>query len=192
VQNLERMRTFYKTYSISETLSPKSIKSSTLSRKLGKRQTVSAEFILSRSHYVFLMRLEEKERVFYEIESTKNNRSLRELKRQFNSALYERIALSKNTADTISTYHEPQNPIDIIKDPYVLEFLGLKENTTYSESDIEQAIINRIEHFLLELGKGFAFIGRQERFTFDEKHFFVDLVFYNRLLKCFVIIDLKI
>ena len=175
-QNLERMRSFYKTYS--------------------KSSTLSSKFTLSWSHYVLLMRLDEQERNFYEIEASKNNWSLRELKRQFDSALYDRIALSTNKkgvlADNLKKYHSPQNPEDIVKDPYVLEFLGLKEHHEYSENEMEQAIIDKLEHFLLELWKWFAFIWRQQRFTFDEKHFFVDLVFYNRLLKCFVIIDLKI
>ncbi|MCK5510493.1 DUF1016 family protein [Candidatus Parcubacteria bacterium] len=182
VQNLERMRLFYNIYS----------KSSTVSGILKKDQ----KFTLSWSHYIFLLKLDEKERNFYEVESDQNHWSLRELKRQFDSGLFERIFLSDNKknvlTDNIAKYHSPQNPQDIVKDPYVLEFLGIESKSQYSESDLEQAIINKLEHFLLELGKGFAFIGRQLRFTFDEEHFFVDLVFYNRLLKCFVLIDLKI
>ena len=94
--------------------------------------------------------------------------------------------------DSLQKYHKPESSVDIIKDPLVLEFLGLEEQVKYLESALETAIISKIEHFLLEIGKGFAFIGRQQRFTFEEEHFFVDLVFYNRLLKCFVLVDLKI
>jgi len=141
------------------------------------------------------MRLPEAERKFYEIEAVKQNWSLRELERQFNSSLYERLALSRDkhrVKELSQKGHILTTPQDAIKEPYVLEFLGLKEESAYSESDLESAIINRIEHFMLELGKGFLFSGRQVRLTFNEDHFFVDLVFYNRLLKCFVLIDLKI
>jgi len=175
VDNLENMRKFYLTY--------------------GKSETVSRKFDLSWSHYVFLMRLNERERTFYELESIENGWSLRELKRQFDTALFDRLRLSKDKEGVKALNTKGQiitKPQDAVKDPYILEFLGLKEDASYSESELEQAIIDKIEHFLLELGKGFAFIGRQKRFTFDEQHFFVDLVFYNRLLKCFVLIDLKI
>ena len=177
VTNLQQMRAFYLAYQ--------------------KQQTPSVKFTLSWSHYLKLMRISRpEERQFYEIESSKNNWSFRELERQFDSALYERIVLSRDKkgvlADNLQKYHTPQKPEDVVKDPYILEFLGLKEEYHYSETELEQAIIDKIEHFLLELGKGFTFVGRQQRFTFDEEHFFVDLVFYNRLLKCFVLIDLKI
>ncbi len=199
ITNLERMRLFYKQYSKSATLSP-ILKNQTFLLKTSlKSQEIkisSTNFTLSWSHYVFLMRLKEQERNFYKQESLINNWSLRELKRQFNSSLFERIVLSTDKKevlkDNLKKYHLPQKSQDIIKDPYILEFLGLNESKKYSENELEQAIIDKLEHFLLELGKGFAFIGRQKRFTFDEKHFFVDLVFYNRLLKCFIIIDLKI
>lgn len=185
LRNIETMRKFYLTYQ----------KTQTLSAELEKGQISSAKFTLSWSHYVFLIRLDARERNFYEIEATQNNWSLRELKRQFNTALFDRLRLSKDK-DWIKALNEKgqiiTKPHDAVKDPYILEFLGLKEDASYSESELEQAIIDKIEHFLLELGKGFAFIGRQKRFTFDEQHFFVDLVFYNRLLKCFVLIDLKI
>lgn len=174
--NLKQMRQFYLAYSIS--------------------QTVSDEFNLSWSHYLKLMRIDNKdERNFYEIESIKNNWSLRELQRQFDSALYERLVLSRDKKAVKELSEKGQvieNPKDTIKDPYVLEFIGLPENSKYSETKLEQKIIDKLEHFLLELGKGYAFIGRQVRFTFDEKHFRVDLVFYNRLLQSFVLIDLKI
>lgn len=175
-RNLEQMRTFYLRYSIS--------------------QTVSAEFKLSWSHYLILMRIEDiGTRNFYEIEAIQNNWSLRELKRQVNSSLYERLVLSKDKEKVKELAVKGQiieKPQDIIKDPYILEFLGLDEKSDYSENKLETEIINKLEMFLLELGKGFTFVGRQVRFTFDERHFRVDLVFYNRLLKCFVLIDLKI
>jgi len=135
------------------------------------------------------------ERSFYEIEAANSGWSLRELKRQFNSGLYERLALSRDQDGVRKLAAEGQiisRPEDLLKEPYVLEFLGLDEKARYSESDLETAIIDRLEHFLLELGKGFLFEARQKRFTFDEEHFFVDLVFYNRLLRCYVLIDLKI
>jgi predicted nuclease of restriction endonuclease-like (RecB) superfamily len=135
------------------------------------------------------------ERSFYEIECATNNWSLKELQRQYDSALYERLALSRDKEDIKLLARRGQiieKPTDILKDPYVLEFLDLPEQQRYSESDLEQALIDKLEHFLLELGKGFTFVGRQVRFTFDEKHFKVDLVFFNRLLRCFVLIDLKI
>jgi predicted nuclease of restriction endonuclease-like (RecB) superfamily len=142
------------------------------------------------------MRIENpEERNFYEIESSQNNWSLRELKRQFDSALYERLSLSKDKEKVKSLAVQGQiieNPCDIVKDPYVLEFLGLPEKAYYSESELESRLIEKLENFLLELGKGYTFVGRQVRLSFDEKHFFVDLVFYNRLLQCFVLIDLKI
>ena len=175
-RNLEQMRTFYVRYSIP--------------------QTLSAEFKVSWSHYLILMRIENiSTRNFYEIEAIQNNWSLRELKRQVNSALYERLVLSKDKEKVKELAVKGQiieKPEDIIKDPYILEFLGLDEKSDYSENKLETEIIDKLEMFLLELGKGFTFVGRQVRFTFDERHFRVDLVFYNRLLKCFVLIDLKI
>jgi len=175
-RNLEQMRRFYLIYS--------------------KTQTPSAEFNLSWSHYLKLMRIDnEDERKYYEIEAYSNNWSLRELQRQFDSALYERLVLSRDKKAVKELSEKGQiieNPRDTIKDPYILEFIGIPENSQYSETELEQKIIDKLEHFLLELGKGYAFIGRQVRFTFDEKHFRVDLVFYNRLLQCFVLIDLKI
>ena len=135
------------------------------------------------------------ERKFYEIESFKNNWSLRELQRQYDSALYSRLALSKNKEEILQLSEKGQileKPKDLIKDPYVLEFLGLPEKANYSENDLESGLIDKLEHFLLELGTGFTFVARQNRITFDEKHFKIDLVFYNRILKCFVLIDLKI
>jgi len=174
--NLKQMRTFYLTYS--------------------KGQTVSDEFKLSWSHYLMLMRIDNvEERKFYEIETAENSWSLRELQRQFDTALYERLALSRNKNEVKKLSEKGltiEKAQDSLKDPYVLEFLGLPEETKYSETELEQKLIDKLEHFLLELGKGYTFVGRQVRFTFDDKHFRVDLVFYNRLLQCFVLIDLKI
>ncbi len=118
-----------------------------------------------------------------------------ELKRQYNSSLYERLALSRDKKKVRELSKKGQiisQPSDLIKQPYVLEFLGLDEKTAYAETDLESAIIDKLEHFLLEMGKGFLFEARQKRFTYDGDHFYVDLVFYNRLLRCYVLIDLKI
>lgn len=176
VTNLKQIRTFYLTYS--------------------KSQTVSDLFNLSWSHYLILMRIDNlEERRFYELESTENNWSIRELKRQFDSALYERLSLSRNKSEVRKLSEKGQiieRAQDTLKDPYILEFLGLPEEKSYSESEFEQRLIDKLENFLLELGKGYTFVGRQVRFTFDEKHFHIDLVFYNRILQCFVLIDLKI
>ncbi len=153
-------------------------------------------FTLSWTHYVLLLTVKDPdERSFYEIEATSEGWSVPELKRQVAACLYERLALSRSKTAVRKLAHEGQivtRPGDVLKEPYVLEFLGLDEKTKYSESDLETAIINRLEHFLLELGKGFLFEARQKRFTFDEDHFYVDLVFYNRLLRCYVLIDLKL
>ena len=176
VDNLENMRRFYLAFQ--------------------KSETVSRKFELSWSHYIFLTRIENiDERNFYEIESIENSWSLRELKRQFDSGLFERLKLSsdKQKVKELSLNGQViQIAQDLIKDPYILEFVGLPELSSYSESELEQKLIDKLEHFLLELGKGFTFVARQKRITIDEKHFKVDLVFYNRLLKSFVVIDLKI
>lgn len=162
-----------------------------------KVQTVSAQsFPLSWSHYVRLISItNSSERSFYEIEAIQNQWSVRELNRQFDSSLFERLALSKNKKSVKKLATKGQiieKPQDLFKESYILEFLGLSERNNYSESDLETAIINNLEHFLLELGKGFTFVARQKRITSGVKHFYIDLVFYNRLLKCFVLIDLKI
>ena len=136
-----------------------------------------------------------KKEVFYEIESEKYNWSVRELKRQYDSALYTRLVLSRDKEGVLKLSTEGQiieSPKDLIKDPYILQFLGLPELHHYSESDLEEEIISKLENFLLELGHGFTFVARQDRITFDDKHFRIDLVFYNRVLRCFVLIDLKI
>lgn len=156
---------------------------------------VEPVFTLSWSHYLILMRIENPDaRSFYEIECSQQQWSVRQLSRQVGSSLYERLALSRNKDEVMRLAHEGQTiekPSDIIKNPVTLEFLGLKPDTTYSESRLENAIIGKMQQFLLELGKGFLFEARQKRFTFDEQHFYVDLVFYNRLLQCYVLIDLK-
>ncbi|MEE0882496.1 MAG: PDDEXK nuclease domain-containing protein [Bacteroidales bacterium] len=157
--------------------------------------TNNIQFTLSWSHYLILMRLENLEaRSFYEIECRKQQWSVRQLSRQVGSSLYERLALSRNKKEIMRLASEGQTiekPSDIIKNPLTLEFLGLKPDITYSESKLENAIIGKMQNFLLELGKGFLFEARQKRFTFDEQNFYVDLVFYNRLLQCYVLIDLK-
>lgn len=158
-------------------------------------ETVSRKFTLSWSHYLKLIRIQNiDERNFYEIEASQNNWSFRELERQFDSSLYERLALSKdkNAIKELALQGQIiEKPEDLIKDPYILEFTGLPELPIYSESELEQKLIDNLQKFLLELGKGFTFVGRQVRLTFDEEHYFVDLVFYNRLLRAFVLIDLK-
>lgn len=188
VDNLENMRRFYLVYGKSETLSR--ISENAIS------ETSSRNFDLSWSHYLKLIRIDdENERKFYEIESFKNNWSVRELQRQFDSALYTRLVLSRDK-EKVKELSEKglvlEKPKDAIKDPYILEFIGLPEHSSYSESDLEQELIDKLEHFLLELGNGFTFVARQKRISFDDKHFRIDLVFYNRILKCFVLIDLKI
>lgn len=142
------------------------------------------------------MRIEsDEERKFYEIECQKQNWSVRQLQRQYNSSLYERLALSRDKDAVMRLAQEGQTvtkPEDIIKNPLTLEFLGLKPETVYSESKLETAIIDKLQQFMLELGKGFLFEARQKRFTFDEDNYYIDLVLYNRLLQCFVLIDLKV
>jgi len=200
LRNVEQMRRFYIVYSKTQTLSALSLtnKTQTLPAKSNPelQQTLSAKFKLSWSHYLKLMLIdEENERNFYEIESIKNNWSIRELQRQYDSALYTRLVLSRDKKKVKELSDKGliiEKPKDAIKDPYILEFIGLPENTSYSETELEQEIINKLEHFLLELGTGFTFVARQKRISFDDKHFRIDLVFYNRILKCFVLIDLKI
>ena len=212
--NLAYMRTFFLVYqeraSIFQTLSGKSASGpldQTPSAQIEIVQSLIGKlpssvpgspkpFTLSWSHYVFLLSIKNAdERSFYEIEASNQSWTLRELKRQFNTSLYERLALSRDKDGIRKLAQEGQivaDVRDILKEPLVLEFLGLDEQTRYSESDLETAIINQIERFLLELGKGFLFEARQRRFTFDDEHYFVDLVFYNRLLRCYVLIDLKL
>ncbi|WP_200930554.1 YhcG family protein [Pseudorhodoferax sp. Leaf274] len=156
----------------------------------------AAPFSLSWTHYVFLLGINNPdERSFYEIEASQQGWSLKHLRRQFDSGLFERLALSRDKdglRQLAQQGHVVARPEDMLKEPLVLEFLGLSEQAGYSESDLEAAVINQIGQFLLELGKGFLFEARQKRFSFDGDHFFVDLVFYNRLLRCYVLIDLKL
>ncbi len=206
-RSLDLLRKFYLSYrNISQTVSAKLARRTPLLLSWSVRkgdvisQTVSAKLrerlSLTWSHYVFLTQIsDEKERHFYEIEAIKEHWSTRELKRQYDSSLFERLALSRNKRAVRSLAnkgHIVTTPTEAVKDPYVLEFLGLEEKPGYSESDLEGAIIGKLQHFLLEMGKGFLFQARQYRITFDEKHFWVDLVFYNRLLRSFVLVDLKI
>ncbi len=212
VVNLRQMRSFFLAYQIQQTLSAElqntdNKKDAVPASMLQKSdtpaiwQTPSARsripvFKLSWSHYLMLMRMNDvAERSFYEIESTQNNWSVRELKRNFDSALYQRLALSLDKEQVKQLALQGQiidKPEDVIKDPYILEFLGIQPHSSYSETELEQAIIDRLQYFLKELGKGFMFVNRQERISFDERHFYIDLVFYNRLLRCFVLIDLKV
>ena len=151
---------------------------------------------LSWTHYRLLMRIENnKARKFYETETIKSNWSTRQLERQINTFFYERLLPSKNRDDVskeIRKIEQARKPEDIIRDPYVLEFLGLNPNDDFYESDLEQALITHLQKFLLELGRGFSFVARQKRITFEGRHFRIDLVFYNYLLKCFVLVDLKL
>lgn len=199
VYNLERMRNFYIVFkdkveaidnSASMMQKSEDEKSATPMRKLEN------PFQLSWTHYLKLIRIDNpEERNFYEIEAINNNWSVRELDRQFDTALYERLVLSRDKKAVKELNEKGQllnKPTDAIKDPYVLDFLGLKEDDEYTESEFESAIINKLEQFLTELGKGFLFVGRQQRISIEDEHFYVDLVFYNRLLHCFVLIDLKI
>lgn len=152
-------------------------------------------FSLGWTHYVGLLSISNAdERRFYEIEARENSWGARELERQIAASLYERLALSRDKEGIRRLSQKGlviEKPADVIKNPLVLEFLDLEEKSAYSEHTLETAIIERLEHFLLELGKGFLFEARQKRFTFDNDHFYVDLVFYNRLLRCYVLIDLK-
>jgi len=151
---------------------------------------------LSWTHYRLLMRVEsEQARQFYLDECVKSVWSTRQLERQINSFFYERLLSSQNKGEVaaeIQSLEPAKTPEDVIRDPYVLEFLGLEPNASFFESDLEQALIEHLQKFLLELGRGFSFVARQKRFTFDGRHFYIDIVFYNYLLKCFVLIDLKL
>jgi predicted nuclease of restriction endonuclease-like (RecB) superfamily len=197
--NLKQMRQFYLTYSNKKQISqalPDQLELDISSNNNQIQQAMPVEFSLSWTHYIILLKIENPdERKFYEIETINNNWSTRELERQHHSSLYERLALSKDKNKIIELSKKGQileQPNDIIKSPFVLEFLGLEEKSSYSENDLENAIITKLQSFLLELGKGFLFEARQKRFSFDNQNFYVDLVFYNRILKCYVLMDLKI
>jgi predicted nuclease of restriction endonuclease-like (RecB) superfamily len=152
--------------------------------------------LLGWSHYLVLVRVADaRARSFYEIEAARESWSVRELERQIASLLFERLAMNRDPTQVQSLAEHGQQiaiPADVLKDPFVLEFLDLREKPTALERDLEQAIIDRLEEFLLEMGKGFCFVARQKRLTLDGDHFYVDLVFYNRLLRCFVLVDLKL
>jgi len=217
VDNLEGFRQFYLEYPelISDTMSRKSLPagdisriSETASRKfpddvLALHVSSSLEWqpgrlhpSLSWSHYRTLLRVGRREaRAFYEIEAVRNAWSVRELSRQASSLLFDRLAKSRDKDGLLKLANEglvPARPIDMLKDPMVLEFLDLPESPQLVESKLEQALIGNLQKFLLELGKGFAFVSRQERITLDGDHFYIDLVFYHAILKCYVLIDLKV
>lgn len=168
----------------------------TFYKEYGDVQTLSER--LSWSHYCELLSISDKDkRHFYEVECSKSKWSVRELRRQIASSLFERLVLSngdinkQKVLDLALKGNEIVNPQDIVKDPYVFEFLGLPENKPMLESDLEEALIRQIENFLLELGKGFMFVGTQQRVTFGNVHYYVDMVFYNKILKSYVLIELK-
>jgi predicted nuclease of restriction endonuclease-like (RecB) superfamily len=172
--NLHRMRLFFLAYPIRDALRHE----------------------LTWSHFRTLLRLDNPQaRAFYEAEAVASRWSTRELERQVNSLLYERLALSRDKDQILELAragHEILQSSDLIKDPYVLEFVGLRQDVAFRESDLEQALIDKLQEFLLELGKGFAYMARQQRITLDGRHYFIDLVFYNRLTRCYVLIDLKV
>ena len=174
VRQLERYRQFYRTFPIASTLRTQ----------------------LSWSHYKLLLPVEDEDkREYYIAETTKNNWSVRQMERQINSQLFERLLLSNDKESVLAVDRNeviPTNPNEIIKDPMVLEFLGLKRESAYYEKDLEQAIITHLQDFLLKLGNGFSFVARQKRIHIDGDEFFVDLVFYNRILQCFILFEIKI
>ena len=173
VRQLEQARQFYRTYPIATALRTQ----------------------LNWYQYRLLIQIDDKDkREYYELETANNNWTGRELERQINSGLYERLLLSndkKSVLEVARKERQPESPTEIIKDPMVLEFLGLKPDAAYYEKDLERALITNLQAFLLELGNGFSFVARQKRILLEDDEFFADLVFYNRLLRCFVIIELK-
>ena len=175
VRNLQNMRQFYLAFPIANTLCSQ----------------------LSWSHYRLLMRIEDQSRRdFYLQECAESGWSVRQLERQINSFFYERLLATqadqrKSVKGEIQTLEPKTEPSYILKDPYILEFLNLKQNNAYYEKDLEQGLLDNLQEFLLELGKGFSFVARQKRITIDGDHYYIDLVFYNYILKCFVLIDLK-
>jgi predicted nuclease of restriction endonuclease-like (RecB) superfamily len=211
LRNLRRIRQFYLAYPTGSALTaatsgpeirPAVVAESALTAPSSKkRPAVVAESALfppslSWLHYTFLLRVENPQaRAFYEIEASQEAWSARELERQIASLLFERLSRSRDKEQVLALAKKGQlvtAPRDVLKDPFVLEFLNLPEKHTWLERDLEQAIIDRLEDFLLEMGKGFCFVARQKRLTLDGDHFYVDLVFYNRLLRCFVLVDLKL
>ena len=205
-QNLWRMRQFYVAFPSGSTIRDPRIVAALRRQSEGEPIVAAARgelaeiarfpSNLSWTHYRKLLAVENPQaRAFYELEAAQENWSTRELERQIGSMFFERLAQSRNEAEVRSLAQEgqlSQRPSDVVKDPMVLEFLDLSERPHWREQDLEQAIIDRLGAFLLELGKGFCFVGRQKRLTLDGDHFYVDLVFYHRLLQCFVLIDLKL
>ncbi|MCQ2404279.1 MAG: PDDEXK nuclease domain-containing protein [Lentisphaeria bacterium] len=198
VPNLKLIRQFFITYSNSlNTVYPIGTLE-TQSNNISTEKIVHGadDFCLSWSHYLVLMRIANSaERQFYEHEAAEGQWSIRQLSRQIGSQLYERMQKHKDTCsvqELMSKAPRPEVAIEPLKDPYTLEFLGLPEKTDYSETQLEQAIIDHLAEFMLELGKGFTFVGRQVRFTFEEEHYKVDLVFYNRLTRSFFVFNLKL
>jgi predicted nuclease of restriction endonuclease-like (RecB) superfamily len=203
--NLRNMRQFYLTYSdrtlsIRQAVPSELIQAVDIVGNIQIRQAVPSELNtldlrLSWTHYCLLIRVARKEaRNFYEIECIKSNWSTRELERQIHSLLFDRLAKSRDKKGALALAnkgHEVFHPLDLIKDPYVLEFTGLPEPPHFTESQLEEALITRLQHFLLELGKDIMFVARQKRITIDGDHFYIDLVFYHRELRCFILIDLK-
>ena len=210
VANLKRMRQFYRVF-------PRGSLKGAVAREIGStplsqlaeigstpssrslvdgRPGVSFPPELAWSHYLVLMRVvNDQARAFYEIEAARECWSVRQLERQIGALLFDRLAKHRNPEEVLALAHDGQEvakAADVIKDPFVLEFLDLGEHPALRERDVEQAIIDRLGTFLLELGKGFCFVGRQKRLTIDSDHFYVDLVFYNRILRCFVLMDLKL
>lgn len=171
IRQLERSRQFYRLYPIASTLRTQ----------------------LSWSQYKLLIAIPDKDkREYYELEAANEGWTGRQLERQINSLLYERLLMSNGKEAVLAVARRervPESPLEIIKDPMYLEFLGLERNNTYYEKDIETAIISHLADFLLEMGKGYSFVARQKRFLVEDDEYFIDLVFYNRLLRCFVLID---
>jgi predicted nuclease of restriction endonuclease-like (RecB) superfamily len=212
VQRLYDCRTFYREYpTILQTVSGELQRAGLLDAAsfpalpIVEQQAVQDELLgiaptllltrLSFSHFLELLALDRPlQRAFYEVQTVKNSWSVRELKRAINSALYERTGLSTDKAAVLAGHAgaQPLVVADVVKNPYVLEFLGLDERANYSESDLETAIIAHLQTFLVEMGRGFCFEARQKRITFDNEHYFIDLVFYHRILKCHMLVDLKI
>ena len=209
--SLKRMRQFYRTFPEGSRVPPDlgGPKKGAAVRHLSAGTTKSAALrhfstttpalfppVLSWTHYRMLVTVENPDaRAFYEIEAVREGWSVRELERQIASLLFERLAKSRDKEQVLWLVKKGQTVAtakDVIKDPFVLEFLDLKERSSWHERDLEQTIIDRLESFLLELGKGFCFVARQKRITLDGDHFYIDLIFYNRLLRCFVLIDLKL
>ena len=204
-RSLRQIRQFYMEYSSDEIRRELVAESQPSNLAIGSRQIqtptgllLRPDFVLSWTHYLILMRIDDRqERYFYEMEAEGNAWSTTDLHAQMQKQLYQRLGVAKGSdkKKILAYLHRKTKPVaaeTVLKDPYVLDFLGLPEQTAYSESELERRIIDHIQEFMLELGNGFFFGGRQVRLSFGDKHFYADLVFYNRLLRCFFVIDLKI